>query len=245
MIIRSTGCLDNLKSGAANDGAFDYRPKSRPEQFTTNQAAIAGLFRVINRYVGNLPPMPGVFPDFPAPVIRDVGNGRQDEPRIFFDHGTGSTGTGNSAPEFLTRRIAHSFRQHRVKLVLGEFLGLRRYWLARRHHLIHRAATGSQLRRLSLRHRHQGLLKSLTRLREYLGFGCWRLVTALQTNALQLGAHGVAAVAQPGRDLPGTVATGPKLFEQPYVFLIPTHEGPYTPTATYRLVGALGALTNR
>jgi hypothetical protein len=33
---------------------------------TTNQAAIAALFRVINRYVGNLPPMPGVFPDYPA-----------------------------------------------------------------------------------------------------------------------------------------------------------------------------------
>jgi hypothetical protein len=33
---------------------------------TTNQAAIAALFKVMNRYVGNLPPMPGVFPDFPA-----------------------------------------------------------------------------------------------------------------------------------------------------------------------------------
>ena len=29
---------------------------------TTNQAAIIALFRVLNRYVGNLPPMPGVFP---------------------------------------------------------------------------------------------------------------------------------------------------------------------------------------
>jgi putative SOS response-associated peptidase YedK len=38
---------------------------------TTNQAAIAALFCVINRYVGNLPPMPGVFPDYPAPVIRN------------------------------------------------------------------------------------------------------------------------------------------------------------------------------
>jgi hypothetical protein len=37
---------------------------------TTNQAAIIALFRAINRYVGNLPPMPGVFPDYPAPVIR-------------------------------------------------------------------------------------------------------------------------------------------------------------------------------
>jgi hypothetical protein len=36
---------------------------------TTNQAAIAGLFRRMNRYVGNLPPMPGIFPDYPAPVI--------------------------------------------------------------------------------------------------------------------------------------------------------------------------------
>jgi hypothetical protein len=36
----------------------------------TNQAAIAGLFRRMNRYVGNLAPMPGVFPDYPAPVIR-------------------------------------------------------------------------------------------------------------------------------------------------------------------------------
>jgi hypothetical protein len=30
---------------------------------TTNQAAIAALFRLTNRYVGNLAPMPGVFPD--------------------------------------------------------------------------------------------------------------------------------------------------------------------------------------
>jgi putative SOS response-associated peptidase YedK len=38
---------------------------------TTNQAAIAALFRVINRYVGTLPPLPGVFPDYPAPVVRN------------------------------------------------------------------------------------------------------------------------------------------------------------------------------
>jgi hypothetical protein len=30
---------------------------------TTNQAAIIAM----NRYVGNPPPMPGVFPDYPAP----------------------------------------------------------------------------------------------------------------------------------------------------------------------------------
>ena len=44
---------------------------------TTNQAAIIGLFRVINRYVGNLPPMPGVFPDYPAPVVRNAGTERE------------------------------------------------------------------------------------------------------------------------------------------------------------------------
>ncbi len=44
---------------------------------TTNQAAIIALFRVINRYVGNLPPMPGVYPDYPAPVVRNTEDGRE------------------------------------------------------------------------------------------------------------------------------------------------------------------------
>ena len=44
---------------------------------TTNQAAIIALFRVINRYVGNLAPMPGVFPDDPAPVVRNTSEGTE------------------------------------------------------------------------------------------------------------------------------------------------------------------------
>jgi putative SOS response-associated peptidase YedK len=32
---------------------------------------------VINRYVGSLPPMPGVFPDYPAPVVRNTDAGRE------------------------------------------------------------------------------------------------------------------------------------------------------------------------
>jgi putative SOS response-associated peptidase YedK len=44
---------------------------------TTNQAAIAALFRVVNQYVGNLPPMPGVFPDYPASVVRNAGADRE------------------------------------------------------------------------------------------------------------------------------------------------------------------------
>ena len=44
---------------------------------TTNQAAIIALFRVLNHNVGNLPPMPGVFPDYPAPVIRNTEGERE------------------------------------------------------------------------------------------------------------------------------------------------------------------------
>jgi putative SOS response-associated peptidase YedK len=44
---------------------------------TTNQAAIIALFRVINHYVGNLPPMPGVFPDYPAPFIPNTDPGTE------------------------------------------------------------------------------------------------------------------------------------------------------------------------
>jgi putative SOS response-associated peptidase YedK len=32
---------------------------------------------VVNHYVANLPPMPGVFPDYPAPVVRNTDTGRE------------------------------------------------------------------------------------------------------------------------------------------------------------------------
>ena len=44
---------------------------------TTNQAAIAALFRVVNRHVGNLAPMPRVFPDYPAPELRSTDTGTE------------------------------------------------------------------------------------------------------------------------------------------------------------------------
>jgi putative SOS response-associated peptidase YedK len=44
---------------------------------TTNQAAIIAPFRVLNRYVGNLAPMPGVFPDYQAPIVRNGAGGRE------------------------------------------------------------------------------------------------------------------------------------------------------------------------
>jgi len=44
---------------------------------TTNQAAIIALFRVVNQHVGNLAPMPGVFPDYKAPIVRNGADGRE------------------------------------------------------------------------------------------------------------------------------------------------------------------------
>src|SRR5271168_5503592 len=44
---------------------------------TTNQAAVSALFRVVNRYVGNLAPMPSVFPDYKAPIVRNGADGRE------------------------------------------------------------------------------------------------------------------------------------------------------------------------
>ena len=42
-------------------GPLLIQPMCNLYSITTNQAAIIGLFRVINRYVGNLLPMPGVL----------------------------------------------------------------------------------------------------------------------------------------------------------------------------------------
>jgi len=49
---------------AAAERAMEARKEA--DRLTTNQAAIIALFRVVNRYVGNLAPMPGVFPEYPA-----------------------------------------------------------------------------------------------------------------------------------------------------------------------------------
>jgi hypothetical protein len=40
---------------------------------TTNQAAIIALFRVVNRYVGNLAPLPGVFPGSFSIILQGAG----------------------------------------------------------------------------------------------------------------------------------------------------------------------------
>jgi putative SOS response-associated peptidase YedK len=44
---------------------------------TKNQAAIRQLFAVTQDSVGNLPSMPGIFPDYPAPIVRNADGGRE------------------------------------------------------------------------------------------------------------------------------------------------------------------------
>jgi hypothetical protein len=44
---------------------------------TKNVDAIRRLFGALNSHVGNLPSMPGIFPDYPAPIVRNAPNGRE------------------------------------------------------------------------------------------------------------------------------------------------------------------------
>ena len=44
---------------------------------TTNQEAIRRLFKIDADSTGNLPPMPGVFPDYAAPIVRNTAAGRE------------------------------------------------------------------------------------------------------------------------------------------------------------------------
>ena len=44
---------------------------------TKGQAAIDALFAVTRDSVGILPPMPGIFPDYPAPIVRNADGGRE------------------------------------------------------------------------------------------------------------------------------------------------------------------------
>jgi putative SOS response-associated peptidase YedK len=44
---------------------------------TKNVDAIKRLFGALNSRVGNLPSLPGIFPDYPAPIVRDAPDGRE------------------------------------------------------------------------------------------------------------------------------------------------------------------------
>jgi putative SOS response-associated peptidase YedK len=44
---------------------------------TKNVDAIRRLFAALNSRVGNRPPRPGIFPDYPAPIVRNAPDGRE------------------------------------------------------------------------------------------------------------------------------------------------------------------------
>jgi putative SOS response-associated peptidase YedK len=44
---------------------------------TTGQQAIRDLTRAMHDGTGNLPPLPGIFPDYPAPIVRNQPDGRE------------------------------------------------------------------------------------------------------------------------------------------------------------------------
>jgi len=45
---------------------------------TKNVEAIRQLFGAMNSQVGNLPSLPGIFPDYPAPIVRNATDGLRD-----------------------------------------------------------------------------------------------------------------------------------------------------------------------
>lgn len=44
---------------------------------TKGQPAIREFTRAVTDRTGNLPPLPGVFPDYAAPIVRNTGAGRE------------------------------------------------------------------------------------------------------------------------------------------------------------------------
>ena len=46
-----------------------------PYSITKNQAAIIAIARAMHDRAGNLPPLPGIFPDYLAPIVRNAPDG--------------------------------------------------------------------------------------------------------------------------------------------------------------------------
>jgi putative SOS response-associated peptidase YedK len=91
---------------------------------TTNQAAIINLFRVVNRYVGNLAPMPGVFPDYPAPVIRNGESGTELAMMRWGHAATAAHGwpAGHQHPQHIVAALARLAQAREPVLGPGEQL---------------------------------------------------------------------------------------------------------------------------
>src|SRR5882724_10237953 len=96
-------CHYSLRTGTS---AEPYRSGKMCNLYsiTTNQAAIAALFRVMNQYVGNLPPMPWRIPRLP-------GSGRAQRRRRARD---GPDALGNAASATDRRPARHQHQEHIV-----------------------------------------------------------------------------------------------------------------------------------
>jgi putative SOS response-associated peptidase YedK len=44
---------------------------------TKSQQAIRDLIKAMRDAIGNMPPLPGIFPDYPAPIVRNGADGRE------------------------------------------------------------------------------------------------------------------------------------------------------------------------
>jgi putative SOS response-associated peptidase YedK len=44
---------------------------------TKGQQAIRDIVRAMNDRTGNLPPLPGIYPDYAAPIVRNSPDGRE------------------------------------------------------------------------------------------------------------------------------------------------------------------------
>src|SRR6195256_5535615 len=45
---------------------------------TKSQAAIRAIVRAMRDQTGNLPPLPGIFPDYMAPIVRNAPDGSRE-----------------------------------------------------------------------------------------------------------------------------------------------------------------------
>ena len=45
---------------------------------TKGQAAIIALTRAMRDTTGNMPPLPGIFPDYSAPIVRNAPDGQRE-----------------------------------------------------------------------------------------------------------------------------------------------------------------------
>jgi putative SOS response-associated peptidase YedK len=68
--VRSTEGLSALRSNGQDDMCNLY-------SMTKNVDAIRRLFGAMNSQVGNLPSLPGIFPDYPAPIVRNAAGERE------------------------------------------------------------------------------------------------------------------------------------------------------------------------